>query len=66
MLAVIIVIIIIIIIIIIIVSSPVGLDGLGVTYSPRDPRFAGSKSAEDVKILSPSPPRGTLGCGSRV
>ena len=36
----------------------VGLGGLGVTCSPRDPRFAGSNPAEidgyfqDVKILS--------------
>ena len=41
--------------------SSVGLSGLGVTCSPRDPRFAGSNSAEvdgffqDVKILSTSP-----------
>ena len=39
--------------------------GLGVTYSPRDPRFAGSSPAEvdgffqDVKILSTSPSEGT-------
>ena len=44
----------------------VDLDGLGVTCSPRDPRFAGSNQAEvdgffqDVKILSTSPPGGTL------
>ena len=43
----------------------VGLGGLGVTFSPRDPRFAGSYPAEvdgfflDVKILSTSPPGGT-------
>ena len=36
----------------------VGLSGLGVTCSPRDPRFAGSNPAEvdglfqDVKVLS--------------
>ena len=42
----------------------VGLGGLGVTYSPRDPRFAGSNPTEvdglfqDVKILSTSPPEG--------
>ena len=36
----------------------VGLSGLGLTCSPRDPRFAGSNPAEvdrffqDVKILS--------------
>ena len=50
----------------------VGLCGLGVTYSPRDPRFAGSNPAEvdgffqDVKILSTSPPKGTLKWGSLV
>ena len=50
----------------------VGLGGLGVTCSPRDPRFAGSNPAEvdgffqDVKILSNSPPGGTLSSGSRV
>ena len=50
----------------------VGLGGLGVTFSPRDPRFAGSNPAEvdgffqDVKILSTSPPGGTLSWGSRV
>ena len=44
----------------------VGLGGLGITCSPRDPRFAGSNPAEvdeffqDVKILSTSPPGGTL------
>ena len=48
-----------------------GLGGLGVTCSPRDPRFAGSNPAEvdgfyqDVKILSTSPPGGTLSWGSR-
>ena len=26
--------------------SPVGLGGLGVTCSPRDPRFAGSKNSK--------------------
>ena len=47
------------------------LGGLGVTYAPRDPRFAGSNPAEvdgffqDVKILSTSPPGGTLCWGSR-
>ena len=47
----------------------VGLDGLGVTCSPRDPRFAGSNPTEvdgffqDVKILSASPPGGTLSWG---
>ena len=50
----------------------VGLGDLGVTWSPRDPRFAGSNPAEfdgyfqDVKILNTSPPRGTLSWGSRV
>ena len=44
------------------------LGGLGVTCSPRDPRFAGSNPAEvdgffqDVKNLSTS----TLSCESRV
>ena len=48
------------------------LVGLGVTCSTRDPRFAGSKPAQvdrffqDVKILSISPPGGTLSWGSRV
>ena len=43
-----------------------------VPCSPRDPRFAGSNRAEidgffqDVKILRPSPPGGTLSWGSRV
>ena len=47
-------------------DSLVGLGGPGVTCSPRDPRFAGSYPAEvvgffqDVKILSTSPPGGTL------
>ena len=42
----------------------VGLGGLGVACSPRDPRFAGSNLAEDdrffqdVKILSTSPREG--------
>ena len=50
----------------------VGLGGLGVTCSPRDPRFAGSHPAEvdgvfqDVKILNTSPPGATLSHGSRV
>ena len=49
--------------------SLVGLGGLRVTCSPRDPRFAGSNSAEveeffqNVKILSTSPPGGTLSWG---
>ena len=47
----------------------VGLGGLGVTCSPRDPSFAGSNPDEvdgffqGVKILSISPPRGTLSWG---
>ena len=51
---------------------PVGLGGLGVTYSPRDPRFAGSNPAEvdwffqDVKIPNTSLPGGTLSWGSRL
>ena len=50
----------------------IGLGGLGVTCSPRDPRFEGSNPAEvdgffqDVKILSTSPPGGTSIWGSRV
>ena len=50
----------------------VGLGGLGVTCSFRDPRFAGSNPAEvdeffqDVKIVSTSPPKGTLSWRSRV
>ena len=53
-------------------KSTVGLGGLGVTCSPRDPGFAGSNPTEvygffqDVKILSTSPPGGTLSWGSRV
>ena len=49
--------------------SIVGLGGLGVTCSPRDPRFAHSNPAEvdaffqDVKILSKSSPGGTLSWG---
>ena len=52
--------------------SFVGLGGLGVTCSPRDPRFVDSNSAEadgffqDVKLLSTCPPGGTLSWGSRV
>ena len=48
------------------------LGGLEVTCSPRDQRFAGSNPTEvdgffqDVKILSTSPPGGTLSWGSRV
>ena len=50
----------------------VGLVGLGVTCSPRDTRFTVSNPAEvdgffqDVKILSTSPPGGTLSWGSRI
>ena len=46
--------------------------GLGVTCSPRDPRFTGSNLTEvdgffqDVKILSTSPPGGTLSWRSQV
>ena len=39
----------------------VGLGGLGLTFSPRDPRFAGSNSAE----VDESSGR-DLSCGSRV
>ena len=52
-----------------IMSVGVGLDGLGVTCSQR---FAGYNPAEvngcfqNVKILSTSPPGGTLSWGSRV
>ena len=54
------------------IGDVVVLGGLGVTCSPRDPRFAGPNPAEvegfskDVKILSTSPPGGTLCCESRV
>ena len=50
----------------------VGLGGLGVTCSARDPSFTGSNPTEndgifqDVKILSTSPPGGTLSWESRV
>ena len=50
----------------------VGHGGLGVTCSPRDPRFAGSNPTEvdgifqDVKILSTIPPGGTLTWESQV
>ena len=49
----------------------VGLGGLGVTCSPRYLRFTGSNLAgvdgflQDIKILSTSPPRGTLSWVSR-
>ena len=48
----------------------VGLGGLGVTCSPRDPKFAGSNPAEvdelfqDVKMLNTNPSGGTLSWGS--
>ena len=48
------------------------LGGLGVTCLPRDPRFAGSNPADvdglfqDIKLLSTSPPGGTLSWGSLV
>ena len=51
---------------ILLIYGIVGLGGLGVPCSPRDPRFAGSNPAkvdgffQDVKILSTSPPGGTL------
>ena len=47
----------------------VGLGGLGVTCSPRDPRFSGSNQAEvdgffqDLKILRTSPLGGALSWG---
>ena len=47
----------------------IGLGGLGVTWSPRDRSFEGSNPAgvdgffQDVKILSTSPPGGTLSWG---
>ena len=50
-------------------SAAVGLGGLGVTCSPQDPRFASSNPTEidgffqDEKILSTSPPGGTLSWG---
>ena len=57
------------------IVSSVGLGGLGgpgVPFSPGYPRFAGSNPAEvdgffqGVKILSTSPPGGTLSWESRV
>ena len=48
------------------------LRGLGVTCSPRDPRFVGSNPNEvdgffqDVKILSSNPPGGTEGPESEI
>ena len=56
----------------ILIGIDVGVGGLEVTCSPRDPRFAGSNPAEvvgffqNVKILSTSPPGGTLSRGFRV
>ena len=53
----------------IIILIEVGLGGLEVTCSPGDQRFAGSNPAEvdgffqNVKILSTSPPGGTLSWG---
>ena len=43
----------------------VGLGDLGVTCSPRDPRFAAEVDGffQDVKILSTSPPGGSLSWG---
>ena len=44
----------------------VGLGGIGVTCSPRDPTFVGSNPADvdgffqDVKIMNTSPPGRTL------
>ena len=49
-----------------------GLGGLGITCSPRDPRFAGLNPVEingfyqDLKVLSISSPGGYLSWGSRV
>ena len=53
-------------------SVAVGLGGLRVTCSPRDPGFAGSNPAEVdgffqyLNILSTSPPGGTLSRGSEI
>ena len=50
----------------------VGLGGVGVPCSTRDPRFAGSNPTEvdgffqDIKILSTTPSGATLSLGSRV
>ena len=47
----------------------VGLGGLEVMYSPRDPRFTDSNSTEvdgyfqDIKMLNTSPQGGTLSWG---
>ena len=48
---------------VIVIMMTVGLGGLGLTCSPRDPRFEGLNPAEDVKLLSTSPPGGTLNLG---
>ena len=54
------------------ISYLFGLGGLGVMCLPQDTMFVGSNLAEvngvfqDVKILSTSPPGGTLNCGSRI
>ena len=54
------------------ISFLVNHGGLGVTCSPRDPKFACSNLAEvdgffqDVKFLSTSPLGVILSCGSRV
>ena len=53
-------------------DGDVGLGGLGVPCSSRDPRFVGSNRTavdgffQDPKILSTSPPGGTLSWGPRV
>ena len=53
-------------------TKVVGLSGLGITCLPRNQRFVGSNPAEvdgffqDIKILSTSPPGGTLNWGSPV
>ena len=48
----------------------VGLGGLGVTYSPRDPKASNPAEVDvffqDVKILNTRPPGGTLSWESRV
>ena len=54
----------------ILIFKLVGLGGVGVKCSPRDPRFMGSNPAEvdgsfqDVKILSTNLSGGTLSGGS--
>ena len=55
-----------------VIIHSIDLGDLGVTYSPRDPRFASLNPVEvdgffqDVKILSTSLPEETLSWGSRV